>query len=35
MRPINVEFVCSGLKPFTKMYPYFDGVDVSNSVSIN
>ena len=30
MRPINVEFVCSGLKPFTKMYPYFDGVDVSN-----
>ena len=30
MRPINVEFVCSGLKPFTKMYPYFDGVDVSS-----
>ena len=30
MRPINIEFVCSGLKPFTKMYPYFDGVDVSD-----
>ena len=30
MRSINIEFVCSGLKPFTKMYPYFDGVDVSD-----
>ena len=30
MRSINIEFVCSGLKPFTKMYPYFDGIDVSD-----
>lgn len=30
MRSINVEFVCSGLKPFTKMYPFFDGVNVSD-----
>jgi len=30
MRSINIEFVCSGLKPFTKMYPFFDGVDVSD-----
>ena len=30
MRPINIEFVCTGLKPFTKMYPFFDGVDVSD-----
>jgi hypothetical protein len=28
MRPRNIEFISRKLKPFTKTYPFFDGVDI-------
>ena len=32
MRSRNIEFLSRGLKPFTQMYAFFDGVDVNNFV---
>lgn len=29
MRSINIGFSCSGFRPFTRIYPFFDSVDVS------
>ena len=35
MRSKTIDFVASGLKPFTRVYPYFDNVDVSAYTSSN
>ena len=33
MRSKNVNFVADGLKPNTRVYPFFDKVDVTNFVT--
>lgn len=35
MRSKTIDFVASGLKPFTRVYPFFDNVDVSAYTSSN
>lgn len=33
MRPITISFELSGFRPFTRMYPFWDGVSVSSQVT--
>ena len=33
MRSKNINFVADGLKPNTRIYPFFDKVDVTNFVT--
>jgi hypothetical protein len=33
LRSRNLEFICNGIKPFTRVYGFFDGVDVNKFIT--